>query len=129
MIKTDFKRFVVQTSVLTALLFAGGFAYVYYANPLWFNFGLVFLLFGYLLFSWGVQYALYFYAQKSLQIFSRAFMAITGIKLIILLILMTLVGFLSPQIFKYFLLELLVLYLIFSFLEIRNVLKFIKPRS
>lgn len=126
---SHFKRFLIQTSSLTfALLLIGGL-YVYFQNPAWFHMGHVFLLFGYMLFSWLIQYFLFHYGRKGLNVFNRAFMAITGIKLILLLTFMVLVGLLWTALFKYFLIELLALYLVFSFLEVRSVLRFVKGKS
>lgn len=129
MMKLHFKRFLLQTTAITAGLFIIGGLYVYFQNPGWFHGGFVFLLFGYMLFSWIIQYLLFHYGDKSPAVFNRAFMAITGIKLILLLVLMVLVGFLLTPIFKYFLIELLSLYLLFSFIEVRSVLKFVKSKS
>lgn len=126
---SHFKRFLIQTTVLTGILFFAGSIYVYFKSPVWFHIGHVFLLFGYMLFSWLIQYFLFHYGRKGLNVFNRAFMAITGIKLILLLTFMLLIGLLWTVLFKYYLIELLALYLVFSYLEVRSVLRFVKGNS
>jgi hypothetical protein len=123
------KKFMFRTGVLAALLFVAGVLFFKFSNVTWYHNGFPILLVGYLLFSWGIQYILYRYSTKRLAVFSRVFMLITGIKLLILIAVMVILAFTLPAHFKYFMGQLLLMYLLFSVIEIRDVLQFLKSQS
>lgn len=123
-----FIKFIVSTLLLSILLSLAGWAFFAYTDIVTFHMGFVYVLAGYLAFSWAIQYGLYRFVEKRLAVFNRAFMLITGIKLLVLIAAMLLIAFTVPFMFKYLLVELLLLYLLFSVIEIREVLRFVKQK-
>ncbi len=124
-----FKKFLIITLLLGVLLFVAGWAVFEFTNLVGFHPGYLYLLIAYLIFSWVIQYLLYRYVQKRAAVFYRVFMALTGLKLLVLIGAMVIMAFLLPTIFKYLLVEILILYLLFSIIEIRDVLRFLKKES
>jgi Na+/phosphate symporter len=124
-----FYKFLIQTAIVAVLLFMAGYFFFKNNDLIWYHIGFLYVLIGYLLFSWIIQYALYTYVQKRLAVFNRAFMLITGIKLVALIIAMLVLAVVIPHLFKYFLGEILILYLLFSIVEIRDILSFAKEQK
>lgn len=120
---------MIRTGLLAALLFIAGALFFKFTSVNWYHNGFIFLLVGYLFFSWSIQYFLYRYATKRLAVFNRAFMLLTGIKLLVLIGAMGLIAYVVTAYFKYFLVELLLLYLIFSILEIKDMLRMLKSQK
>jgi hypothetical protein len=102
-------RFLLQTSLIAVVLFIAGFLFFKNYDVIWYHVGYLYVLIGYLLFSWVIQYSLYYYVQKRLAVFNRAFMLITGLKLVALIIAMLVLAVAIPHLFKYFLGEILLL--------------------
>lgn len=125
----QYYKFLIQTTVIAIILFLAAFFFFKSNDVIWYHHGYLYVLIGYLLFSWGIQYLLYFYVQKRLAVFNRAFMLITGLKLVMLIILMLILAVLLPYLFRYFLGEILLLYLLFSIVEIRDILAFTKKQN
>lgn len=121
-----FGRFVLKTIITAIIVFLLGAAFFYYSKVEWYHPGFMYILGFYTVFSWMVQYLLYKYAQKPMNVFNRAFMLLTGGKLMLLIMVMLVLAFTVPHMFKYFLSELLVVYFIFSIIEITDVLNYIK---
>ncbi|PLX15787.1 MAG: hypothetical protein C0599_16205 [Salinivirgaceae bacterium] len=124
-----FYKFLIQTAIVAVLLFIAGYFFFKNTDVIWYHIGYLYVLIGYLLFSWVIQYALYSYVQKRLAVFNRAFMLITGVKLVALIIAMLVLAVIIPHLFKYFLGEILLLYLLFSIVEIRDILSFAKEQK
>ncbi len=126
---THLKKFVIRTGLMAAVLFIAGALFFKFTPVNWYHNGFIFLLAGYLFFSWAIQYFLYRYTTKRLAVFNRAFMLLTGIKLLVLIGAMGLIAYLVTPYFKYFLGELLLLYLIFSIVEIKDMLNVLKAQK
>lgn len=125
----QFYRFLLQSLAIAVILFLAGYFFFSNNDVNWYHQGYLYVLIGYLLFSWTIQYALYTYIQKRLAVFNRAFMLITGAKLVALIILMLILAVMIPHLFKYFLGEILLLYLLFSIVEVRDILSFAKKKG
>jgi hypothetical protein len=125
----QFHKYLLQSSAIAIILFLAGYFFFSYNDVNWYHQGYLYVLIGYLFFSWTIQYSLYSYVQKRLAVFNRAFMLITGAKLVGLIILMLVLAVLIPHLFKYFLGEILLLYLLFSIIEIRDILNFAKKQK
>ncbi|HKK60874.1 MAG TPA: hypothetical protein VJ937_15440 [Salinivirga sp.] len=123
-----YRKFLITTLLLSLVLSFAGWAIFKFTNLVSFHPAYIYLLIAYLIFTWIIQYALYRYVQKRLAVFNRAFMALTGLKLLVLIAAMLIMAFTVPVLFKTLLIEMLILYLLFSVVEIRDILQFMKKK-
>ncbi|ALO15627.1 hypothetical protein L21SP5_01988 [Salinivirga cyanobacteriivorans] len=123
-----YRKFLITTLLLSLVLSFAGWAIFNFTSLVSFHPAYIYLLIAYLIFTWIIQYALYRYVQKRLAVFNRAFMGLTGLKLLVLIAAMLIMAFTVPVLFKTLLIEMLILYLLFSVVEIRDILQFMKKK-
>ena len=121
--RKSFVKFIIKIGIATLLLCIV-FALVFLIfKTVKFNMGYVVVLVTYLAVVLGLHYYLLQSLLKRLVVFNRTFMILTAIKLVLIVLLMFIISRFQIANFKLYLGELFIIYIVFSIIEVRDVLK------
>lgn len=121
-----FKKFILWEMVLTisigiiALFLFQTICKIYYLPVFWILLGVISLLTGVLHYT-NIQVS-----EKNTSKFTSGFLTVTGIKMMIYLILITLYVLLKPQNATVFLISFLILYFLYTAFEVVQIVLFLK---
>ena len=121
---TDFFNFYKKSTLLSILLFVTGLVTFSFLIPEFYLPVFPFLLLFFYLLSLLLQFLLYKIAKMKISNFAARFMAITMMKMFLLLILALVYIFLNKEEAIAFIVVFFLLYVIFTILEVRDIMKF-----